>query len=76
MATKTITIREEAYERLKAIKGDRSFSEVIIDVTEDRKPDLMESFGAWEGEKGEKAKERIEKFRKEFDRDFDEKVES
>lgn len=72
MATKTITIKEEAYERLKKMKGDRSFSELVMDITEDRDVDLMESFGAWSEEQAEEAREKIKKFREEFNRDLDE----
>lgn len=74
MATKTITIKEEAYERLKALKGDRSFSEVVMDVTDNKKVDLSESAGLWKDKEG--VEEEIEKFREEFDKDFDEKINS
>jgi predicted CopG family antitoxin len=76
MATKTITIKEEAYERLKKLKDGKSFSDVIMDLTDDREVDLSEAFGAWSEEEAEEAREKIEKFRKDFDSDFDEKVES
>jgi len=76
MATKTITIKEEAYERLKKLKEGRSFSDTIIDLTEEKKPDLTDAFGAWSEEEAEEAKEKIESFRKKFDEDFDEKTQS
>ena len=49
MATKTITVTEEAYERLVAFKGDdESFSEVLVRLT-DTHGDPLELIGAWEG---------------------------
>ncbi|MFB6099937.1 MAG: antitoxin VapB family protein [Candidatus Nanohalobium sp.] len=76
MATKTITIKEEAYNRLKNLKKDRSFSDVIIDITEDREVDLMDSFGALSEDEAEKAREKVEKFREDFDTDADEALRS
>jgi len=35
MATKTVSLREEAYRRLKALKtGEKSFSDVVMDLTQ------------------------------------------
>lgn len=35
MSSKTISIKESAYDRLKALKGnDKSFSDVILELTE------------------------------------------
>jgi predicted CopG family antitoxin len=49
MATKTITITEDAYERLRAMKReDESFTELLLRLTGDEE-DVMEGFGAWEG---------------------------
>lgn len=46
MATKTITITEDAYERLKTRKRDgESFTETIIRIT-DGDRDVMDGFGA------------------------------
>ncbi len=37
MGSKTISLKDEAYERLKALKtGDKSFSDVVIELTDDR----------------------------------------
>lgn len=76
MGTKTITIKNEAYERLKRLKKDRSFSEVILDITKDKEVDLMDSFGTISEEEAEEAEERIEKFREDFDEDADEALRS
>lgn len=49
MATKTIRISEEMYERLKARKRtDESFTDVIERLTDDN-PDIYAGFGAWKG---------------------------
>ncbi|PSG98938.1 MAG: hypothetical protein BRC29_02300 [Nanohaloarchaea archaeon SW_7_43_1] len=35
MGSKTISLKDEAYERLKALKtGDKSFSDVVLELTE------------------------------------------
>lgn len=47
MATKTISIKTEAYERLAARKrGDESFSDVILRLTEDDPNDFSSLVGA------------------------------
>jgi len=76
MATKTITIREEAYERLKKLKKGRSFSELIMDITEDRNIDLMESFDSLKDEEIEEARERMKSFREDFEEDFGDRLQS
>ncbi len=45
---KVISLSDEAYRRLKAIKGNRSFSEIVIDITSDgKKKDIMKFCGLW-----------------------------
>lgn len=67
MATKTITVKEEAYERLKKFKDGKSFSEVIMEITRDRDVDLSESFGLWSDKDVEEVEEKREKFREDFE---------
>lgn len=46
MTTKTISLKEEAYERLKRLKkGDKSFSDVILELTETSKKDFTNLVG-------------------------------
>ncbi|KAF5432113.1 putative antitoxin, CopG family [Candidatus Methanophagaceae archaeon] len=48
MGTKTLTITEEAYKKLKVEKMEgESFSEVIGRLTDRSRKDLMEFAGAW-----------------------------
>ena len=59
MSFKTITIRKETYEKLKALKGEnQSFSDVIEDLIK-QKRSLLDFFGAWETDDEEV--EKIEK---------------
>ncbi len=45
---KVISLSNEAYGKLKAIKGDRSFSEVVVQITETKKKkNLMNFAGAF-----------------------------
>jgi predicted CopG family antitoxin len=70
MATKTITIKEEAYDRLKALKDGKSFSDLIIDLTEDRDVDLSKSRGLWSNIDEEKIEKKREEFREDFEERF------
>ena len=72
MATKTITVKEEAYERLKKFKDGRSFSDVIMDLTENQKVDLSDSAGLWSDVDREEIKEKRKEFRKDFEERFSE----
>ncbi|MFB6209691.1 MAG: antitoxin VapB family protein [Candidatus Nanohaloarchaea archaeon] len=68
MATKSLSIREEAYRRLKNFKQkDESFSDVIMKVTEGEK-DFSGGFGRWEQK--EDIEEVVEKGREKLDRDL------
>jgi len=63
MGFKTITLSEDAYNRLKALKRENeSFSDVILHLIEE-KPDIVkEAWGAWDDipqEKIEQAKREL-----------------
>lgn len=46
MGSKTISLKDEAYERLKALKTEgKSFSDVVIELTEDEKGGLEKLVG-------------------------------
>lgn len=63
MATKTISITEEAYERLKVRKEkNESFTDVINKITGKR--DIMEFAGILSNEEADKIEEHIKKRRK------------
>ena len=48
---KVISLSDEAYRKLKAIKGNRSFSEMVIDIINDKdggkKKSILDLAGAW-----------------------------
>jgi predicted CopG family antitoxin len=44
---KLIAVSEEAYSRLSKLKGkDKSFTKIIIELTEEKKTDISDLFGA------------------------------
>ena len=69
MSSKTITIREEVYEKLTRFKGEKSFSELLEELVEERETDRREAFNAWKGDK-EELKENIEEGREKLEEDF------
>ncbi len=58
---KVITISDEAYEKLKRIKGNRSFSETILSLLKERKKITKAEVMKWIGrqEKLVKGKENV-----------------
>ncbi|QGA80805.1 antitoxin VapB family protein [Candidatus Nanohalobium constans] len=76
MGSKTITIREEVYQKLSRIKEDKSFSELLEELVSEKEVDLMGSFGAWDEEEAEDVRDKTKNFREDFDSDFSEKMES
>ena len=70
MGTKTITVTEEAYERLRSMKrGDESFTDVLLRVT-GASEDRMQGFGAWADSD---LRDAVEETRGELDEDFEER---
>lgn len=68
MATKTITLTDEAYEQLREMKrGDESFTDVVLRVT-DSDRDVMKGFGSWADTD---LREAVETARDKFDNDFE-----
>ncbi|MBI3334790.1 antitoxin VapB family protein, partial [Candidatus Pacearchaeota archaeon] len=63
--TKVISISDEAYEALKKLKAERSFSEIIIEVVGEKKKDLfMEAIGSWSKGTADKVKKMVYEDRK------------
>lgn len=76
MGSKTITIRDDVYQKLSRIKDDKSFSELLEELVSEKEVDLMDSFGKWSEEQCEDAKGKTNDLREDFDSDFSEKMES
>jgi len=73
MGTKTLTITEEAYERLRAHKrDDESFTDTILRITGDER-DVMKGFGAMSDVEG--FREEVKQVRGELDGDLRERAE-
>lgn len=74
MATKTLTIREEVYDRLKSMKrDDESFSDLLERLSGSDK-DVMSGFGVLADEGGEEFAAGVEEARERMDRDFKERA--
>jgi len=69
--TKVISISDEAYEVLKGFKMGRSFSEVIIEITKEKKKNnLMKFAGVITNKEGEEVKREMYEHRKISSRRF------
>lgn len=72
MATKSVTIKETAYEILKSRKREgESFSDVIERITSRRS--LIELLDILSEKEGESLADEVEKARKELDKDISER---
>lgn len=70
MATTTISLTEEAYENLKALKRrDESFSDVVMRLTTHR-GDASKGFGAWADSD---LRDEAEAYREELETDAEER---
>ena len=77
MGFKTLTIKEEVYEKLLKAKGkEESFSDFFEKTISREKPDLMRFYGAWKMSKkeAESVKKTIKEYREAADKRFHERV--
>lgn len=72
MSSKNITLKEDAYETLKAHKrDDESFSDVVLRLSGKNK-DVMKGFGILNDEEADDLREHVEEVREQIDEDFKE----
>lgn len=75
MGTKTISLTDEAYERLKACKREgESFSDVVNRITGGER-DVWKGFGTYSDEGGERLREAVAEGQEETDREMRERGE-
>ena len=68
MASINISIKKDAYEFLKKMKGkDQSFSDVILGFNKDKK-DIMKFFGVMKGSDWEEKEKNMKGFRESFNK--------
>jgi predicted CopG family antitoxin len=62
---KVISLSEEAYRLLKSIKGNKSFSEIVVEIVPEKR-DIMELAGAFKENKDywEKFDKKVYSYRK------------
>jgi predicted CopG family antitoxin len=75
---KTIMIRDDVYNKLVEIKGDKSFSEIIEELIEEslilRRRKLEKYFGILNGEEAEEMMKEIKEVRKITDESVNRKL--
>ena len=75
MTVKTLTITENAYNKLLRLKrAHESFSKLFMRLAEKEKPDIMKYAGLLTDEEAEKVKLHMGKFRKEFNASYMERA--
>lgn len=63
--TKTISLSDEAYNELKKLKNGYSFSEVILEITKEKKKEnIMKYAGTWDNKEALKIKKQLMEERK------------
>jgi len=62
--TKIISISDEAYETLKKLKNGMSFTEIIIELSKEKKKDIMDFAGAWGNKEALRIKKELMRERK------------
>ncbi|RBI59459.1 hypothetical protein DMJ13_22885 [halophilic archaeon] len=73
MSSKNITLKEEAYESLKAHKrDDESFSDVVLRLSGKNK-DIWKGFGMLSDEEADALRGHVEDVRDQIDEDFTER---
>lgn len=76
MVVKTITVTEEAYNALKHLKkSEQSFSEIIIEISSEKKGDISSFLGILKNKSKKLAEMRkeIKKRRGELDKEYSER---
>ena len=69
--TKVISISDEAYEELRKIDSEKSFSKIIIEIIMEKKRDsLLEIAGSWNEKDADMIKKMIYEERKKPSRRF------
>jgi predicted CopG family antitoxin len=70
MGSKTISLKDEAYSRLKALKNDdKSFSDIILEITEDKNAKFENIVGEGIDTSFEELKEKRKRSEKDDERE-------